>query len=1590
MPTIEQQINIARQSLLDLTMRNRLLNYRPSKARTIRIVDENAGEVFDILVLGQHPMDFSPGVKKYTNGAELENRHEQSEDISLTREEASSLWSRVMDGDVPERHRDKSLQTVLEPDVLRRRLFYISQQANTVFEEQGYNVLYLAIGFLEWTESDTETNIRKAPLLLIPVELERLKVRGSFKIKWSEEDIQTNISLKEKLAEQGINLPDFTLPDDKSGVDKYFQTVAKAISHKLEWRVVNDLYLDFFSFTKFVMYKDLDEKTWPQEKLPRDHQLIKQILEPSTAEMAHEPIFNEEEVDLKLKAHNLYHVMDADPSQIAVIQDIKSGHNLVVEGPPGTGKSQTITNVIAELLANGKTVLFVSEKMAALEVVKNRLDRCGLGDFCLELHSRKSNKKQLLAELQRTLARPRPNPISLDEKLNQLEDTKRQLNLYVKDLREPFGGASQSPYELFALKDQAYRHFSKTSRSIPRIVIAGPDKITQNERSIALTGLKNLSEALALVKPLKKHPWFGCSPGTVMPSDQEDLHKEIEECRKVLKALCIQIDKVVVSCALKKPVTINELEQAIIAARIISGSVPIAREVLLNAEWNDSNQEADALVRSLEEYQKSMASVLNNFDARVLEENISSICEEYKTLAAKLFKLFFRRYRELRKQILGFYKNGTKKDDKLLIADLEDLAKVIKMRGDIRQSEKRGQAFFGAYWKAENSDSKFLQTFSSWVVSFRKQLIQRAFADDALNLVEKGLSQKDVIKDIESLCELQENFIYLKNKLADQLGINNESVFGSVDGEVRLSEYDTRFGIWINEIGKLQRWSQFSSLSIECINSVAKPVISALYSDELEPNDLMPAFNAGYADSLLRLVFKQKPSLANFEGSFHENKIKRFVELDNEIISKNRQRLGTMLYDRRPPISGGASHASEAGILLGEFNRQRGLMPIRKLMFNAGNLIQKIKPCFMMSPLSIAQFLDPRLITFDVIIFDEASQVRPEDSLGAILRGRQLVVMGDSKQLPPTSFFDHYTELTDEENSDQIVAVTEVESILHQCKRSFRTKVLRWHYRSKHESLIAVSNQEFYDNNLLVYPSAFHKLDNIGLKFIHVKEGVYDRGRSSVNIVEAKTVAEAAFKHYRDYPNKSLGVGTFNIKQQQAILEQIELLIQQNPDMEEYFKSDREEHFFVKNLETIQGDERDVIFLSIGFGFDENRNLSLNFGPLNQDGGHRRLNVLISRSRENCIVYSNFQAKDLKVEPASPFGLRALKTFLDYAENRNLQSLKVERQDFDSPFEESVYDVLTDNGYEVHKQVGCAKFRVDLGILDTKNPGRYLVAIECDGAKYHSAPVARDRDRLRQQILEGQGWRIYRIWSTDWYRNRKETEVRLLEAVKKLKNTPYQDPALRINEDAFKKAEELGPQDNRLLKQLIETDELDSAVSDYVECDSLPISTSGELHEASTKSLMQAIEHVVKIEAPVYVDDVVKRIRTLWGLRRSGSRIQDKIEECIAVAKKNGVIRRQGKFLWPTETIVVKPRRRIGEASVDIDGICDEELAEGIKLVLKYQHATAEEELAKQVSRIFGIQATRESCADRIRKCIQQMLNQKQLQLMANGMILIA
>ena len=872
---------------------------------------------------------------------------------------------------------------------------------------------------------------------------------------------------------------------------------------------------------------------------------------------------------------------------------------------------------------------------------------------------------------------------------------------------------------------------------------------------------------------------------------------------------------------------------------------------------------------------------------------------------------------------------------------IDDLFEFKELNSYIISKNDLGLLYFGNIWNSINSNVNEIKQFYKNLLKFNELYTSGIFNKTTLEFYQ-NFSFNEIKPIYEDLKNNQKVFcdtysiIYKLLKLDNNLSLNKII-------NLEFKELEKIILKFIDNIPILNSTILFKRKSKEFDNSYTKDIITLVNNDLVEPNAIVPLFEFNFANNALSEVNSKNDIFKDFNEKLHSKNTNNFIKQDKNYLYINRYRVKEILNKNIPSIHGSINVNSELGILNRELGKKSRIKPIRTLLKECKNVISDIKPCFMMSPISIAQYLNPEDYEayFDYIIFDEASQVKTEDALGALLRGKNYVIMGDSKQLPPTKFFDvdniNYGE---DENG-----LKDLESILDLCKISFPYKSLKWHYRSKHESLISVSNMEFYNNGLYVFPSSKAYSDELGLKFEYHPETVYDKGKSARNIEEAKIIIDYAINHFKKYGNeKSLGIATFSQRQQQAIQDEIESILKKYPQYDTFFNAKGEDSFFVKNLENVQGDERDVILISVGYGFDKNHKLSHNFGPLNRSGGERRLNVLMTRAREKCVIFSNFKSKDLKIEDKSSDGLKILKTYLYYAEHGEFPSTYDLEEEIESDFEKMIYNFLIGEGYLVEKQVGCAGYKVDLAVLDKKNSDNYILGIECDGAPYHNSPVARDRDRLRQEILERLGWHYYRVWSADWYQNRKNAQEKLLKAIKdaekgKKSKKTFRNP--KINE--------------KLMKEKIDT------VDEY---EKFPERFSNYYFDnISIKELSTLIDDIIAYESPIHVDEIYNRIKEVYGIRMIAKN-KNKIDTALIYTK----YKENNDFYYSHSSVKIRKRVR-----PKIEYISDEELSKTVVKVLSTQYSLDYESLAKEASSLLGFKSLSKKILERYVNVIYEL-----------------
>lgn len=1823
--SLADRINRARLELLDLSTRNRLLNTpRSGRARTVEVVHELTTAIYQTLVLEGRRFTFEPGRVDPSEAGGVPHADDEAllsgpvEDQALVEQPDFELDEQ---GRVT-KHWDQHLSTRMTSAGLQKRLVDLHIDARTLQEDQGVNVLYLAVGYLKWRATSTPQVDRYAPLILIPVLLERSNAGDKFHLKWTGEDIEANLSLQLFLRrEHELKLPDI-VDFEALDVDGYLDSVAEMAEGKDGWGVLpNDAVLGLFSFAKFMMYRDLDPSLWKglggMENIPTLRGVVSDGF--PGASLSDE----EANIDEIIPPKEMIHVVDCDSSQSLVVHDVRQGNSIVVQGPPGTGKSQTIANIISAAVADGKKVLFVAEKMAALEVVKRRLDFVGVGVACLELHSNKANKRAVLEELKSTWQLGSPSDGEIGPLIDQLRDRRDALNGHAARLHEPLSPAGLTPYQVLGQLVRLRRQGFSTQR----VALEGAKVWTQHDKGIRDALVHDLVARVEAMGIPDQHAWSGVGIDGLLPNDRDRLIDEVESIRSVLVAWISAAGEHHRALDLQAPQRFADIAFTEQRSRALVGAPEIGREGLLAQEWNRSS-DLHCLVSALEAAQGAVAQAAEVADSEALGLDWSTTGEAFRTLLssftvagevytlAQAFEALKRSKQDLHRlaqalsetvpltldsafKLIAIAERATsipEMERDALVAhvwdrgvdaiqeivdavdkyqrarthlaqtfreaawdkNLEDARLHIATRGgswfrvlsgdwrrsnrevraqlvvpklpaedmldaldtllDAQLAKKRiaewdsqAQEAFGANWQGGRSNVPFLRGVVAWMrnlrplgAGVRERLADIGDRPMAAELAKRlkpiltGLKQDLMpIHDVMSSQGLQpwgEEMILgrvqlqvLEEKLApwkaafdrshplknagqltveaalkaiqhvevaqrllatleqtpgahafghcwkgaatevgslravltwmenhgdlrelaarvddsqvllirsqkliaeavevskriqslfDFLQFHGTEAIPDQAEEVHVGALVDHLTKWRGNSEGLPQWVAYMAVAKEARRSGLAAFVDLMAIGELKPTSAKSTFELSYHETILEVMVKRQPALAAFDGQLQSQLVENFVQLDRERLKLARIE-AIKVHHGQIPRRGGAT--GPTAVLMGEMEKKRAHLPIRQLMQRCGPAIQALKPVFMMSPLSVAQFLPPDALGFDMLVVDEASQVQPVDALGAIARAKQLVVVGDERQLPPTRFFAKMLgdAADNEENGAQ---AADVESILGLCRaRGLPERMLRWHYRSRHQSLIAVSNSQFYENKLFIVPSPYTSDAGVGLRFNHLPSAIYDRGNTRTNPLEAKAVAKAVIDHARATPNLSLGIATFSTQQRRAIWDEVELLRRQHPETEGFFGAHPSEPFFVKSLENIQGDERDVIYISIGYGRDAQNNVTMNFGPVGRDGGERRLNVLISRAKSRCEVFSSITDEDIDLERAKGKGTAALKLFMRYARTGQLNAIAGQETSRQSVFEEEVAAALREYGYDLHTHVGIAGFFVDIAVADPEHPGRYVLGIECDGESYRSAKSARDRDRLRESALRDKGWNVYRLWSADWFQRPEAELAKLVAAIDAAKAEP--DPfastetikgrAVPVEFTAVERGDfvEVG---------LVRSGPLGSAVA-YAEANFPVPSQQFELHALPTDKLAAIVQQVVEVEGPIHRGEIVTRVRTLWGLQRSGGRIQAAVEAAIARAMAvGGVEVAGGEFVSiPGQVPVVRDRSEVLSATLRRpDYLPPSELDTGLMAIVEENLGASVDELVGYLGRQLGYRSTsaqlRSAIADRCDALILQ------------------
>ena len=747
---------------------------------------------------------------------------------------------------------------------------------------------------------------------------------------------------------------------------------------------------------------------------------------------------------------------------------------------------------------------------------------------------------------------------------------------------------------------------------------------------------------------------------------------------------------------------------------------------------------------------------------------------------------------------------------------------------------------------------------------------------------------------------------------------------------------------------------------------------------EIPAADYKGIFDKRFYSVWLDYAKNQLPGLSGISQIELETLLGNFKNLDTNQFTIAQARIREILSEKLPNVNVIASANDQLGILRHEYFKQRRQMPIRKLFNCIPELVLRLKPCLMMSPLSVSLFLENPGYVFDVVIFDEASQVKPENAIGSIIRGKQVIVAGDTHQLPPTNFFQANLSDDDLYDDDTEEDIALEESILDSCARVLPERYLKWHYRSRDEHLIAFSNAKIYDSRLTTFPSAVDHETDLGVEYVLVPDGVYERGGKKNNPKEAEKVADLVFEHFKKHPDRTLGIIANSDSQARTIEDIVNRRRAQHPRFESFFSEERDEPFVVKSLESVQGDERDTIIFSVGYGKDANGRMTQNFGPINRDGGERRLNVAVTRAKFNFKLVASIGADAIEVTDSTKDGPKTLKAYIDYAQ-RGIVALTGELEEghelqFDSPFEESVYNFLTENGYNVATQVGCAGYRIDMGVKDPENPGRYVLAVECDGATYHSSQYARERDRLRQQVLENMGWHFHRIWSTEWIQATAAAKNSLLQAVQAaIFNAPKGGQLFEPTE--------MEPTVEALIDK-VEEEQKFVGLSTVLDFDQYVFA---ELKSNDPFSDVEKVRKVIAVEGPVHYNYLARKMAPFMGFSRASSTVKRRLDWYLAHLSKE--LERKDDFIYLKPVNPVYKMRIISDR--DITEICPEELEYAMVAVANNTIGITEDLLIEETAHNIGFVHAKSKLKARLKTIFDSLVACGKLKVLPSGSVMV-
>lgn len=1319
------------RKLLDFSMHNHLLNCRPT-GNFIPLMVKDLSEFENRIASGQEfevaPQPAGLASVDFTKGVfEAMNTMFEYSDImadALKQSRIYSLW---------------------HEEALSKSFTNLYRSSRLSIEENGANSLYLALGILKWfdyTKSGTAAKTpHYAPIIMIPVDFIRKPSNVGYSISFRDDDVLVNRTLLEFLKQQfemditGLNPP----PEDEAGIDvlKVLTIIRRAIMDRSNWNVLDCALISNFSFAQFMMWNDVHSHA---DEL-RQNKIVNSLITGKLEWDATVPS-NVDNDDALLP-------VPVDASQLHAIKMAANDVSFVLHGPPGTGKSQTITAMIANALYKGKTVLFVAEKQAALNVVFRRLRKIGLENFCLELHSNKVQKNHVLSQLKKSVEHHLDtHQTEYESSIKQLKDMREKLDSYVHDLHKP-QKCGMSIRELI----DAYESIPDYDQKI-RIDKKAVNEFTKEDLDKQRELVENLFAAGSAIHDFRNNPLrdvkqteYSQSLRRQIEGFYDDFCDALDELQKAGTSLAGQL-------SWNTPNSYSDWKELIDVSRLLTGCSP-----------DEISAENSSRLFEIIAAEKSKISTANSYEA-VKNDFYTKYNESVLTADLGAIKA---RYEDAQKKLFG--------KQKAMDSAITELQQHLKLPADISLIDKIKADIFAL--KQAEEDKETAEASAEKIWNGKRDAIA----------VEAGtfLSVYNQAADKEN--ELSQLLVVtVPNNDNDWIGGKKAYVESLCDNSTGLRD-----------------WIIYQSVRSECCANGLETLCN-LYEDGFAQEDILPLYFKTVYKELIWQIIDESQTLNTFSGYSFDYRIKQYKQAEEDYLRLTREELNCKLASNVPTSMSDPAVSKEITILKKAISNNGRGMSLRNLFDRIPNILTRLCPCLLMSPMSVAQYLTVDSKKFDLVIFDEASQMPTAQAVGSLARGVNAVIVGDPNQMPPTSFFN--SDLTDEGN----IQTEDLDSILEDCLAlQMPDTHLMWHYRSRHESLIAFSNKNYYEGNMFTFPSVNDRARRVRVCTVNGTYSRYpekksDRGK---NIREAEAIVNEVKRRYNSplLHNQTIGIVTFNIRQRDLIKDLIDEECKKDHAFDAWaFPSkykeknkdayaDEEEELFVKNLESVQGDERDVILFSIGFGPDEHGKVYYNFGPLNQEGGWKRLNVAVSRSRQEMIVFTSMTSDMIDTNRTSNDGVNQLHDFLKYAETGTLGD-DISKENFHAKgITLQICKALEKAGYKTQKNVGSSDLKIDIAVVNPYDENEYLLGILLDGDSYQKAETTRDREVSQQSVLEGLGWNTYRIWTMDWWDSKNKELSKLLEHIETCRVRAEEKAANPSAKDEGPQSEEIQPRE---------------------------------------------------------------------------------------------------------------------------------------------------------------------------------------------------